>query len=241
MKKMALLVLVLSLFAGLSHAIDKKDLTVKPVKPGMDYFKPAALKVLTPNGGETWCIGGFGHVTWSETNVTQPVKVWIKIAGSAAIFEIGHNIPPGTRCADYSIPANFGYSGQVFKVVVATMDGKVMDESDNCFTICKPFIEAQMNDGYEPQQYTGPCPVTLNFSAKIHVEFPCQVKYRFWYEDGSESQVFSALVQSYKDVPFSRTISGTQKGHVCIRILSPTTVNGARCAYFDVHCAGAAK
>jgi hypothetical protein len=241
MKKLIYLILVLSLFQGLSHAIDKKNFTVKPIKPGTGYFKPAALKVLTPNGGETWCIGGFSHVTWSETNVTQYVKVWIRIAGSDAIFEIGHNIPPGTLSADYSIPANFGYSGQVFKVVVATMDGQVMDESDNYFTIRKPFIEAQMNDGYEPQQYTGPCPVTLNFSAKIHVEFPCQVKYRFWYEDGSESQVFSTLVQSYKDVPFTRTISGTLEGHVCIRILSPTEATGVRCAYFNVHCAEAVK
>lgn len=231
--------LIMVLVSGLAVAADKRLSSVRPPAADFTAIKPA-LKVLTPNGGETWCQGGFGRVTWSETSVFKPLKVWIKISGQEAIYMIGYNIPPGTKSADYTIPANLGYEGQVFKVVVATMDGKVMDESDGCFTIRKPFIEAQMNETAE-QQHTGPCPVTLSFSAKIHVEMPCQVRYKFWYEDGSESQVFSTLVQSYKDVPFSRTINGTLQGHVSIRIVSPNQAVGARTSYFNVHCSEAVK
>lgn len=239
MKNLFAWIVTLALLAGLGIAADTPLANVKPPAADLSAIKPA-LKVLAPNGGETWCKGGFGRVTWSETSVFKPLKVWIKISGQEAIYMIGTNIPPGTKSADYTIPANLGYEGQVFKVVVATMDGKVMDESDNCFTIRKPFIEAQMNET-EERQYTEPCPVTLGFSAKIHVEMPCQVKYKFWYEDGSESQVFSTLVQSYKDVPFSRTISGTLQGHVNIRIVSPAQAVGARASYFNVHCSQAVK
>ncbi|HNX96853.1 MAG TPA: hypothetical protein PKK12_04160 [Candidatus Aminicenantes bacterium] len=232
-------IVILTLLSAPAIVAGEQQLNVKPPPTDISAFK-SALKVLSPNGGETWCKGGFGRVTWSETSIMKPLKVWIKISGQEGIFSIGYNIPPGTKSADYTIPANLGYEGQIFKVVVATMDGKVVDESDGCFTIRKPFIETQMN-GTEEQQYTGPCPVTLHFSAKIHVEMPCQVKYKFWYEDGSESQVFSTLVQSTRDVPFSRTINGTLQGHVCVRIVSPSQVVGAGAAYFNVHCSEAVK
>lgn len=239
MKNAAQWIVALLLLSGIAIAADKQLASIKPPATNLSAVKPA-LKVLSPNGGETWCKGGFGRVTWSETTIMKPLKAWIKVAGQEGIYEIGHNIPPGTKSADYTVPANLGYEGQVFKIVVATMDGKVMDESDGCFTIRKPFIEAQMNET-EEQQYTGPCPVTLHFSAKIHVEMPCQVKYKFWYEDGSESQVFSTLVQSYQDVPFSRAINGTLQGHVSIRIVSPSQAVGARSSYFNVHCSEAVK
>jgi hypothetical protein len=234
MKKTALFILILSLFGVLSYAGGTIKVISKP-GPGQSDFKVASLKVLSPNGGETWGMGAFGYVTWSAANVTQNVNVWLKIAGSSAVYMIKQNVPPGTHNAIYTVPANMGYSGKIFKVVVATMDGKIMDESDDTFTIRKMNITANMTDSGE-QQYSGPCPITLNFGAQINVEFPCWVTYNFYFEDGSESQTFKTYVVSVKDVAFARTISKTLEGHITISILSPVKLNSGNSAYFKVHC-----
>ena len=240
MKKLMPFILVILLFTGLAHAIDKKNIAARPVPPGTAYLPAPELKVLTPNGGETWGIGGNVQVTWSATHVTQNVNVWITIAGSSGIFTIKQNVPAGTQKAVYTVPANFGYSGKIFKVVIATADNKVKDSSDDTFTIRKMNITAWMNDPAE-QQYTGACPVTLNFHAQIGVEFPCWVNYSFYFEDGSESPTFSIFVDTVKDVTFARTISGTLEGHATISILSPSKATSANSSYFNVHCAQASK
>jgi hypothetical protein len=240
MKKIMLFIVVLALFTGTSRAVDKNKVTARPIPPGTNYLNPPALKVLNPNGGETWGIGGYVHVCWSATNVTQNVNVWITVAGSAGIFMIGQSLPPGTQDAAYTVPANFGYSGKIFKMVVATADGKVRDESDDTFTIRKMNVSAWMKDSSE-QQYTGACPVTLNFNAQIGTEFPGWVNYSFFYEDGSESPTFSVFVATVKDVVCARTIGGSLAGHVTLRIQSPSQANSANSAFFNVHCTGGVK
>jgi hypothetical protein len=240
MKKTALFILMLTLCAGMSQAIVKKNIVVRPVQSGAEIFKPAALKVLTANGGETWGIGGYGHITWSATNVSQNLNVWIKVVGSPGIFMVKQDVPPGTLKAVYTIPANFGYSGKVFKVVVATVDGKVSDESDDTFTIRKMNINGWIKDSSE-QQYNGPCPVTLSFSAQISVEFPCWVSYNLFFEDVSVSQTYKTFVYTVKDVVFSRTISNSLQGHITLSFLSPSKANSSNSAYFNVHCTETAK
>jgi len=242
MKKLKIVFLAFFLVTGLIGAEQKKNFpsSSKPIDHSQPKPYLSSITVLTPNGGETWGKGGTGIITWSMANVTQNVNIILKATNSVGgEFTIRANLPPTANKVVYLVPTNFGYDGKVFKVIISTVDGKIKDESDDTFTIRAMNFFATLAS--TPENYTGACPVTINFSGTITAEFPCDVTYYFFnHDDGTQSPNYTTYVNGSKTVPYSRQVTGSHSGHTTLYVTAP---GGAKSntAYFTVVCAQQVK
>jgi hypothetical protein len=240
MKKTKIVLLAVILACGLIGAVQKQNNPFGK-QPG-DQFKVASIKVQTPNGGETWGKGSTGSITWSTTNVTQNVNIILKATTNAVggEFVIRANLPPTANNVVYQIPANFGYEGKIFKIIITTVDGKVRDESDDTFSIRPVKVFSTLSSN--PENFTGPCPVTVTFTGTITVDFPCEVIYYFFnHDNGTQSQNFTTYINSTQTTYYSRQVTGSYSGHTSLQIVSPKYQPSSNTAYFTVVCAQQVK
>ena len=243
MKKSMITVLALFLAAGLVCADHKQ--TVPSSKP-IDTTQPkpffSSITVLTPNGGETWGKGSTGIITWATSNIHQNVNIILKVVNVVAggEFMIRSNLPPTASKVVYQVPTNIGYEGKVFKIIITTVDGKVNDESDGTFTI-RP-VKVTSTLASNPSTYTGACPVTINFTGTINVDFPCEVVFFFFnHDDGTQSQNFTTYNNGTLTAYYSRQVTGSKSGHTTLYIVAPQNQPSSNTAYFTVVCAQQVK
>lgn len=238
MKKSMVAILALLLVSAVVFSDQKQNIpSSKPnITTGPKPFFPT-ITVLTPNGGETWGKGSTGIITWSTSNVHQNVNILLKAVnvGAGGEFTIRAGLPPTAAKVVYQVPSNIGYDGKVFKIIITTVDGKVKDESDDTFTI-KP-IKVTSTLASNPSNYTGPCPIAINFTAAITVEFPCEVVWFFFnHDDGTQSQNFTANLSGTQVVYYSRQVMGSKSGHTTLYIVAPQNQPTSNTAYFTVNC-----
>ena len=95
-----------------------------------------SIKVLYPNGGETWVTGSKYTVQWTSQAVSGNVKIMLKWGtGSEGWYPLTDSTP-NTGSYQYKIPEiGIGRQGDQFKIYVMTKDGSVQDASDRKFTI----------------------------------------------------------------------------------------------------------
>lgn len=243
MKKSMVAVLTFILLSGLICADQKQNIAPGKlsVTAQQKPFFPK-ITVLTPNGGETWGKGSTGIITWSVSNVHQNVNIILKAvtAGVGGEFTIRAGLPPTAAKVVYQIPSNIGYEGKVFKIIITTADGKVKDESDDTFTI-KP-IKVTSTLASNPSTHTGACPVTINFTGTINVDFPCEVVFFFFnHDDGTQSQNFTTYNNGTLTAYYSRQVTGSKSGHTTLYIVAPLNQPSSNTAYFTVNCAQQVK
>jgi hypothetical protein len=243
MKKSMVAILALLLVSAVVFSDQKQNTpSSKPnITTGPKPFFPA-ITVLTPNGGETWGKGSTGIITWSTSNVHQNVNIILKAVnvGAGGEFTIRAGLPPTAAKVVYQIPSNIGYEGKVFKVIITTVDGKVKDESDNTFTIRPIKVTSTLTSN--PSTYTGACPVTIDFSGTINVDFPCEVVFFFFnHDDGTQSQNFTTPNNGTLTAHYSRQVTGSQSGHTTLYIVAPLNQPSSNTAYFTVNCAQQVK
>jgi len=97
-----------------------------------------SIKVLSPNGGESWEKGeGYG-VRWQSSGIRGNVKIMLKWGTSRGGWFRVTKSTPNTGSYFYKIPRReIGQEGNQFKIYVMTPDGSVKDESDGFFSITK--------------------------------------------------------------------------------------------------------
>jgi len=95
-----------------------------------------SIKVLYPNGGETWVTGSKYTVQWTSQAVSGNVKIMLKWGtGSGGWYPLIDSTP-NTGSYQYKIPEiGIGHQGNQFKIYVMAKDGSVQDASDREFTI----------------------------------------------------------------------------------------------------------
>lgn len=88
-----------------------------------------------------------------------------------------------------------------------------------------------------PDSYAGTCPVVLTFRGKIIVSEPGDIKFKFSRSDGasSEEKLLSFTEPGQKEITATWTLSGSYRGWMTIKVLSPQAVESER-AEFKVVC-----
>ena len=94
------------------------------------------IKVIYPNGGETWVTGSKYTVKWTSQALGGNVKIMLKWGtGSEGWYPLTDSTP-NTGSYQYKIPEiGIGRQGNQFKIYVLSKDGSVQDASDRQFTI----------------------------------------------------------------------------------------------------------
>ena len=159
MKKYSLFLISVLIFIGAAYAqVQIKEVEpkkqfkrVEPTKP--EKLEIPTIKVLSPNGGETWVKGKPYTIRWTSKGLKGNVKItlekwqgqWYTIAESA----------PNTGRYSYTVPKSMP-EGDIFLVYVMTSDGKVKDRSDRSFRITakKEITVLHPNGGEELVQGT---------------------------------------------------------------------------------------
>jgi len=98
-----------------------------------------SIKILYPNGGETWYKEGQYTIRWQSKGISGDVKIIIKKwDGEKYINYVGIQTP-NDGSHRWKVQQKIGYTvfplGSYYKVEIATMDRSVKDESDGYFNI----------------------------------------------------------------------------------------------------------
>jgi hypothetical protein len=117
------------------------------------YVKGPFIKVISPNGGETYQAGGNAYVKWKSCNISSDTKLQIALVyngagggtaydgylhddvnGNATFLNNGSaNVTVPNATPWPAIPFTFG---KYYKIKIITEDGReIQDDSDNLFTI----------------------------------------------------------------------------------------------------------
>jgi len=97
---------------------------------------PQTLAVTSPNGGEQWTRGTTQTITWTDTDYTGNVRIFLVRSGSTNDVQHRRRIAlsaPNTGSYTWTIPANIP-PGIRFKIMVKRIGG-AMDMSDDFFSI----------------------------------------------------------------------------------------------------------
>ncbi|GAA2902240.1 hypothetical protein GCM10010517_68120 [Streptosporangium fragile] len=86
-----------------------------------------------------------------------------------------------------------------------------------------------------PAKHAGACPVNVTFTAKIKVDKPTKVAYRWLRGDGSKSPVKVVSVKKTKTLKDRATFKGALKGWQALEVLEPRRVV-AKKADFTISC-----
>lgn len=119
-----------------------EDRIVDPQAP-CDSKATPSLKVLSPNGGETFTLGQTINIKWSSkcTDPNKTVLLSIGIKDSQAVSELLSMEVKNSGSYDFTIPSNYnlsGYNSNKYDVTIDYVYGNgdaVSDKSDGFFTI----------------------------------------------------------------------------------------------------------
>ncbi len=103
-------------------------------QPERQFQVTPSIKVIYPNGGETWEKGKTYTIRWTSQNVQQNITIYLQWYGGPS-YTVAQNIP-NTGSYNYTVP-ELGQYGDKFLVIVASSDGAISDWSDKFFTISK--------------------------------------------------------------------------------------------------------
>lgn len=105
-------------------------------QPKPQFQVSPSIKVVYPNGGETWEKGKTYTIRWTSQNVSGNVKIMLKWGtGSGGWYTITESTA-SSGIYIYNVPkTEIGQEGPEFKIFVMTSDGNVKDESDGFFRI----------------------------------------------------------------------------------------------------------
>lgn len=99
----------------------------------------AELRLTSPNGGETVCLGRPLRITWQATAVSQRVRLVLRRSGAGAVGEIATNIDAAQQYYEWAdagaLSAGRAEPGAGYLVRLATMDGTLADTSDAPFSL----------------------------------------------------------------------------------------------------------
>jgi hypothetical protein len=136
----------------------------------------ATITVISPNGGETMVLGQTWPIAWTATGVNGNVKIQLIKPGGALIGVIAPSLAHGSSPFPWTIgltSSGMAAAGN-YKVRVISLDGSVMDESNNLFTLAdaveppqpggKPTIVVTSPNGGESWPYGREQPVTWEYT-----------------------------------------------------------------------------
>ena len=107
------------------------------------------LRIVSPNGGETWPLGSKRKVTWDSNGITSATKL-VLFRNGVKLGNIATNLASAVKSYAWTVGSFIGGtaegSGQ-FKVRGITMDGLYKDDSDASFAI--PPLNLVSPNGYE--------------------------------------------------------------------------------------------
>lgn len=98
-----------------------------------------SLKMVYPNGAETWDKGNTYTIRWNSRNISGDVVVKIKGGtGSGGLYTACETVPASAGQCKYTLPCNFGWRHAVAHV--SSLDGAHTDQSDAQFNIAWPNV-----------------------------------------------------------------------------------------------------
>ncbi|KPK74501.1 MAG: hypothetical protein AMJ89_06190 [candidate division Zixibacteria bacterium SM23_73] len=110
------------------------------------WIGPPRIEVISPNGGESWCVGSTNDITWLAENFTDDVKIEYSTNGGANWIEI---IPSTENDGVYSWTVPSTPSTNCLVKVSDAADGEPADSSDAPFTILDESITVTYPNGGE--------------------------------------------------------------------------------------------
>jgi len=138
MKKYLLFLITVLLFTEVAYSQvqfekvepKKQFERVKPTKP--EKLEILTIKVLSPNGGETWYKGGRYTIQWTSKGIRGKLKIMLE-KWQGQWYTIAESVPNTGRYS-YTVPENIP-EGDIFLLYVMTSDENVKDRSDRSFHI----------------------------------------------------------------------------------------------------------
>ncbi|NIO20477.1 MAG: hypothetical protein GTN76_06985, partial [Candidatus Aenigmarchaeota archaeon] len=127
MKKHFVLLLAVLLSLGFVYSQVQVKKRIQP-KPKLLQ----TIKVLSPNGGETWETGGRYTIRWTSKGIQGNIRIILQSPGRSD--KIAERVPLTRGSYSYTIPANIP-EGYKYKISIMTPDGKRKDASDGFFSI----------------------------------------------------------------------------------------------------------
>lgn len=130
-------VLFLTVFLLAGHVMSPQVQQKQVIQKKIQVLR--SLKVLSPNGGETWYKEGQYTIRWQSRGISGDVRIIIKKwDGEKYIHYVGFQTPnDGSHV--WKVPQKIGYTvlppGSYYKVEIESMDRAVKDESDGYFNI----------------------------------------------------------------------------------------------------------
>jgi hypothetical protein len=110
------------------------------------WVGPPRLQIISPNGGETWCVGSTETITWLSENFTDDVKIEYSTNGGADWIEIVSSTENDGR---YPWIVENTPSANCRVKVSGAADGEPKDSSDASFTILGESITVTSPNGGE--------------------------------------------------------------------------------------------
>jgi len=104
---------------------------------GLDKIMPLSIRVISPNGGESFVFGSTINITWKASRIKRNVKITL-FKGSSAIGEIAYNISPDLGSYSWTVGATTGKMvrpGTGYKIKIKEIGSIISDMSDASFTI----------------------------------------------------------------------------------------------------------
>lgn len=106
----------------------------------------ASVRIISPNGGESWTLGQTYSISWEPTNVSENIKL-VLVKGSRNVGFIAWDLPssPGNylwKAGKYQ--GGMAAAGTDYKVRVTTISGSLRDESDAFFSLAESTVLRSM-------------------------------------------------------------------------------------------------
>lgn len=123
--------------------------SMRPGIAGTAKKVPPQVKIINPNGGESWTVGTEEEITWEYSGLSGNVNLMLfkknKEGGVVQIVNIARDIPVNSR--SYTWKVGKLASGTVrpyemFSVEIQTPDRKYKDQSDLTFSVVYPSQKA---------------------------------------------------------------------------------------------------
>ena len=138
--------------------------SIRPAVTGTAIKVPPQVKIINPNGGESWTVGTEEEITWEYSGLSGNVNLMLfkkdKEGGVVQIVNIARDIPINSRSYTWKVGKHA--SGTVspyemFSVEIQTPDRKYKDQSDLTFSVVYPSGKATQKSTSEKkdQKQTG--------------------------------------------------------------------------------------
>ncbi len=112
---------------------------------------PPSLRLLSPNGGESWAIGSARAVTWTATAYTGQVRL-VLYSGNTKVGAIATGLSAAAGSFNWTVGQHAGGmapAGANYRVRVISNDGALSDWSDATFALAAPTLRLTSPNGGE--------------------------------------------------------------------------------------------